>query len=75
MRPAELVIARSKATKQSMFARAQLAGNSSFTSVTAHPQPKLRASGLEGGASAQLKNGLLRFARNDEGRRASAPYF
>jgi hypothetical protein len=28
-------------------------------------QPKLRASGLEGGASAQLENGLLRFARND----------
>jgi hypothetical protein len=44
--------------KQSSFHRAQLAAH----------QPKLRASGLEGGASAQLKNGLLRrFApRNDE---------
>jgi hypothetical protein len=50
------VIARSEATKQSMFPRAQLAAC----------QPKLRASGLEGGPSAQLKNGLLRYARNDE---------
>jgi hypothetical protein len=42
--------------KQSMFPRAQLAAC----------QPKLRAIGLEGGASAQLKNRLLRFARNDD---------
>jgi hypothetical protein len=51
-----VVIARSEATKQSTFPRAQPAAR----------QPKLRASGLEGGASAQLKNGLLRFARNDD---------
>ncbi|MGC1353417.1 MAG: hypothetical protein WA858_27120 [Xanthobacteraceae bacterium] len=61
-----IVIARSDRDEAIHFPRAQLAGNSSFTSVTTRLQPKLRASGLEGGASAQLKNGLLRFARNDD---------
>jgi hypothetical protein len=55
MNSIDVVIARSEATKQSILPRAQLAAH----------QPKLRARGLEGGASAQLKNGLLRFARNE----------
>jgi hypothetical protein len=60
-----IVIARSD-RDEAIHPRAQLAGNSSFRSVTTRLQPKLRASGLEGGTSAQLKNGLLRFARNDD---------